>query len=51
MLQQRKDPHRKSGQVPPSPAENVIKQKQKAEEREVVGRHKNDGAKDHKGAR
>jgi hypothetical protein len=31
--------------------EEVKKQKQKAEEQEVAGRHKNDGQKDHKGAR
>ena len=31
--------------------EEVNKQKQKAEEHEVAGRHKNDGQKDHKGAR
>lgn len=51
MTQQTKDQHHKAGQTPPSPLEDVIKQKQKAEEREVVGRHKNDGRKDHKGAR
>lgn len=41
----------KSGQPPPSLSENVIKQKQKAEQREIAGRHKNDGQKGHKGAR
>lgn len=30
---------------------DVNKQKEKAEEQEVAGRHKNDGPKDHKGAR
>jgi len=35
----------------PSDAQEVIKQKQAAEEREVAGRHKGDGQKDHKGAR
>jgi len=29
----------------------VIKQKQKAEQREIAGWHKNSGPKDHKGAR
>ena len=35
------------------PRDNVAKQKQKqeAEKREVAGRHKNDGQKDHKGRR
>lgn len=31
--------------------QDQIKQKQKAEEKEVIGKHKNDGQKDHKGAR
>lgn len=31
--------------------EEIIKQKQAAEAREVAGRHKNDGQKHHKGAR
>jgi hypothetical protein len=35
----------------PFPAEEVSKQKQKAETKEVAGRHKNEGQKDHKGAR
>jgi hypothetical protein len=35
----------------PSDSEEVKTQKQKAEEREIKGRHKNDGQKDHKGAR
>jgi hypothetical protein len=51
MTQQTKDQHQKSGQPHPSPLEEVIKQKQKAQEHEVAGRHKNDGQKDHKGAR
>ena len=34
----------------PLPA-NVKTQKQEAETQEVLGRHKNDGQKDHKGAR
>ncbi len=50
MIQQTKD-HQKPGQPHPSPSEEAIKQKQKAEEREVAGRHKNDGQKGHKGSR
>jgi hypothetical protein len=41
----------KSGQTQPSYPAEVIKQKQKAEQREIAGRHKNSGPKDHKGAR
>jgi hypothetical protein len=51
MTQQTKDQHHKAGQTPASPSEEVNKQKLKAEEQEIVGRHKNDGQKDHKGAR
>jgi hypothetical protein len=51
MTQQPKDQQPKPGQTHPSPSQEVIKQRQKAEELEVVGRHKNDGQKDHKGAR
>lgn len=51
MTQQTKNPHQKPGQTHPYPLEEVNKQKQKAEEHEVAGRHKNDGPKDHKGAR
>jgi len=38
---------------PPNPAslDEVSAQKKKAEEKEVAGRHKNDGQKGHKGAR
>lgn len=35
----------------PSHAEIVKKQRQKEEEKEVLGKHKNDAKKDHKGAR
>ena len=35
----------------PAPADAAVRQKQKAEQNEVAGRHKNDGQKDHKGAR
>ena len=56
MTQQTKDQHQKPGQTHPSTLEGadieeVNKQKQKAKELEVAGRHKNDGQKDHKGAR
>ncbi len=51
MKQQPKTPQSKPGQKPSSLPEAVIKQKQKAEQSEVAGRHKNDGAKQHKGAR
>ena len=51
MTQQTKVPHQKAGQPRPTPSEEVIKQKQQAEQNEVAGRHKNDGQKDHKGAR
>lgn len=51
MNQQPKEKPQKAGQTPPSLSEEVIKQKQRAEQREISGRHKNDGPKDHKGAR
>ena len=51
MNQKPKEPPHKTGQTPPSYSEDVIKQKQKAEQREIAGRHKNSGPKDHKGAR
>jgi hypothetical protein len=35
----------------PSKTDELNAQKQKAEVKEVAGRHKNDGQKDHKGAR
>ena len=37
--------------VNPSNTEVEKKQKQRAEASEVIGKHKNDGQKDHKGAR
>ncbi|MGB4062295.1 MAG: hypothetical protein WBK19_00540 [Azonexus sp.] len=51
MNQKPKETPPKSGQALPSYSEEVIKQKQKAEQREIAGRHRNSGAKDHKGAR
>lgn len=37
--------------IHPSPLQETNKHKQKAEELEIAGRHKNVGQKDHKGAR
>lgn len=51
MTQQTKDQHKQPVQPHSSPVEEVNKQKQKAEEHEVSGKHKNDGQKYHKGAR
>ena len=51
MKQQNKDTEQKPSQAYPSPLEDAKKKKQVAEQREVAGRHKNDGQKDHKGAR
>ncbi len=46
-----KDQHSKTSPTHPSHAEDAMKQKQKAQEKEVAGMHKNIGQKDHKGAR
>jgi hypothetical protein len=52
-----KHEHEKTAQKPvpqaaPNGAQDGVKeQRQKAEREEVVGRHRNDGQKDHKGAR
>ena len=51
MNKQTKDQPPKPGQTHPPSSVDVNKEKQKAEAREVAGRHKNDGPKDHKGAR
>lgn len=51
MLAPPKPPKRKAGPVPPPALDQSKMQKQKAEVQEVAGRHKNDGQKDHKGAR
>ena len=56
MTQKGNEQHQKPGlgapgQTPPSHTEEANKQKQEAEQKEVAGRHKNDGQKDHKGAR
>jgi hypothetical protein len=41
----------KSGQPAPSYSEKVNNQKQKAVQREIAGRHKNTGTKDHQRGR
>lgn len=46
-----KEQRLKQKQTRPHSSVDANKEKQKAEAREVAGRHKNDGAKDHKGAR
>ena len=51
MIQPTKAQQQKSGKNRPFPEELSNKQKQKSEEHEVAGRHKNSGQKDHKGAR
>lgn len=51
MTQMPKDQPRKPAQDRFPVMEEANKRKEKAEEHEVVGRHKNDGQKDHKGAR
>lgn len=51
MKQRPNDPQHKSGQLPSSLSEAVAKQKQRAEQRQVSGRQKNDGSKTHKGSR
>ena len=44
-------PQQKPPQGPPPHLEDVKTEQRKAEAGEVAGRHKNDGQKDHKGAR
>ena len=51
MKQQATVPQQKPPRGPAPSLEDVKTQKQKAETVEVVGRHKNDGQKGHKGAR
>jgi hypothetical protein len=46
-----KGPSPKDGKARPTPATDAVRQKEKAETAEVLGRHKNDGQKGHKGAR
>ena len=49
MAKQRKDFNQQLQQSKPPRVDEVAMQKQKAEEQEVAGRHKNDGQDDHKG--
>jgi hypothetical protein len=49
MTKQNKDFNQQSQQSKPPLVDEVAKQRQKAEEQEVAGRHKNDGQDDHKG--
>jgi hypothetical protein len=54
MKQPAQDPHKNSGPARPPADQEAARheqQKRQAESREVAGRHKNDGQKDHKGAR
>lgn len=51
MTQQNKDQQHSPKQAHPNPSQDANEQKKKAEQNEVAGRHKNDGQKDHKGAR
>jgi hypothetical protein len=51
MAKQNKDLNPQLQQAKPPRVDEVAMQKQKAEQQEVVGRHKNDGQNDHKGNR
>jgi uncharacterized membrane protein YhiD involved in acid resistance len=51
MNQKTNSHEQKSEQTRSTITQEKIKHKQKAEEKEVAGKHKNDGQKDHKGAR
>jgi hypothetical protein len=51
MNKQTKDQQQAPPQAPALPLEKANLQRQKAETEEVAGRHKNDGQKNHKGAR
>ena len=51
-MNQKPSPHeQKPEQTRSTITQEKIKHKQKEEEKEVAGKHKNDGQKDHKGAR
>jgi hypothetical protein len=50
MTQPTKVKQPKQAQAAPAPREDALKPKEKAEQGEVAGRHKNDGQKFHKGA-
>ena len=51
MAKQNKDLNPQAQQSKPPRVDEVAMQKQKAEVKEVAGRHKNDGQNDHKGNR
>ena len=51
MTQQNKDRNKGDNKAPRTDDIAKQKEKQKAEEQEVAGRHKNDGQKGHKGRR
>ena len=51
MAKHNKDVNQQPQKSKPPRVDEVAKQKQKAEEQEVAGRHKNDGQNDHKGNR
>jgi len=53
MAQQDKGPNQTNNKTKPPQVDEIVnqKQRQKAEEQEVAGRHKNDGQKGHKGRR
>jgi hypothetical protein len=51
MTSKNKDHNPAHAKTTPPKTDDVARQKQKAEQKEVAGRHKNDGQKDHKGRR
>jgi hypothetical protein len=51
VTKQPKDSNKQLQEAKPPRVDEIAMQKQKAAEREVVGRHKNDGQDDHKGNR
>jgi hypothetical protein len=51
MAKQNRDFNQQQQQSKPPRVDELAKEKQKAEEEEVAGRHKNDGKDDHKGNR
>jgi hypothetical protein len=51
MTKKQKDFNPQQQTSKPPPVDELAQEKQKAEEREVAGRHKNDGQLDHKGSR
>lgn len=49
MNQQSQEKNKRTGNTEPDKKDDVNKQKQKAEQEEVAGRHKNEGRNDHRG--